>query len=231
MAGSPHLLLCILEHINILRDTLYFEVIALHLIMQPQDVEGISTCAPFLEVGKKCLWRDVGVKSLRVSEFPHPHILDDGEYELCSLLLRRLVGAAVGLLGFVRRFRACTNDGRGIVIDHSVVGANSCGFDEFRAISCCIRCHHPNEADEVVCASCFVVQDLEEERRHNLLDSREVGVRRLTVYQLELFERIGEFFHNLFRRHGVRSAWLWERFGPLQRQVPSSLALIIHRKK
>ena len=33
VAGSPQLLLCILEHINILGDPLYFEVVALHLIM------------------------------------------------------------------------------------------------------------------------------------------------------------------------------------------------------
>ena len=33
-AGSPRLFLCILEHINILRDLLYFEVIVLHFIMQ-----------------------------------------------------------------------------------------------------------------------------------------------------------------------------------------------------
>ena len=105
-AGLPHLFLCILKHINIIGDTLYFEVISLHLIMQQQEVEGMSTCAPHLEVGEKRLWCDVGVKILHVPEFPHPRILDDGEDELSSLLPRRLVGAAVGALGFVRSFRA-----------------------------------------------------------------------------------------------------------------------------
>ena len=47
-AGSPHLLLCILEHINILGNPLYFEAIALHFIMQRQEVEGMATCAPRL---------------------------------------------------------------------------------------------------------------------------------------------------------------------------------------
>ena len=37
-ARSSHLCLCILKHNNILGDTLYFEVIALHLIMQLQEV-------------------------------------------------------------------------------------------------------------------------------------------------------------------------------------------------
>ena len=40
LSGLPRLLLCILEHINILGDPLYFEVIALHFIMQRQEVEG-----------------------------------------------------------------------------------------------------------------------------------------------------------------------------------------------
>ena len=46
--GSSRLFLCILEHINILGYPLYFEVIALHFIMQRQEVEGMATCAPRL---------------------------------------------------------------------------------------------------------------------------------------------------------------------------------------
>ena len=223
--------MCILEHINILGDTLYFEVIALNLIMQRQEVEGIATCAPLLEVVKKCICRDVGVKSLCVSEFPLPRIFDGGEDEMHSLLPHRLVGAAVGALGFVRRFSARADDSRGIVIDCRVVGVNSCGFGKLRAIARCVRCQCPNEAYEVVCASHFVVRDLEKERYHNLPYLREVGVWRLYVYWLELFERIGEFCHNLFGRHGVWSVWLQERFGPIQCQVTYSSACLIHRKK
>ena len=33
LAGSPRLLLCILEHINVLGDPLYFDVIALNFFM------------------------------------------------------------------------------------------------------------------------------------------------------------------------------------------------------
>ena len=125
-AGSPRLLLCILEHINILGDPIYFKVIALHLIIQYQEVEGMETCAPHLEVGKKRLWRDVSVKILRVLEFPHPRVFYNGGDELRSLSPLRLVGSAVGSLGFVHCFRARTDDGRGIVIDCRVVSANSC---------------------------------------------------------------------------------------------------------
>ena len=90
LAGSPRLLLCILEHINILGDTLYLEVIALHLIMQLQEVKGMENCAPHLEVGEKRLWHDVGIKCLHFSEFPHPRIINDGEDELRSLSPRCL---------------------------------------------------------------------------------------------------------------------------------------------
>ena len=181
-SGLHHLLLCILKNINIVGDPLYFEVIALHLIMQHQEVEGMATCALCLEVDEKCLWFNVGIKSLCDLELPHPRTLDDGEDELRSLLPRRLVGAAVGSIGFVRRFRAHADDGRGIVINRCVVGANSCWFNEFRSIACCVRCHRPHEANGVVCASRFVVRDLEEDRRHDLPDSREEGVRWMAVY-------------------------------------------------
>ena len=57
---------------------------------------------PLLEVGEQRLWRDVSVKSLRVSEFLHPRVFDDSKDELHSILPRCLVGSAVGSLGFVR---------------------------------------------------------------------------------------------------------------------------------
>ena len=181
----------------------------------------MANFAARLEVGNQRLWSNVSVKSIRVSEFPHPSVFNNGKDKLCSLSPRRLVGAAVGSLGFVRCFRARTDNGRGIVINLRILSANSCGFDEFRAVVRSVRCHLPNEANEVVCDYRFVVTDLEEERRHDLTDSREVGVGRLAVYRLEFFERIGEFCHNFLRRHGVRSAWLREQLGSLQRQVPS----------
>ena len=166
--------------------------------MQIQEVEGVATCAPRLEVVKKRLRRDVGVKLLRISKFLHPCILNDGEYRLRSLLLHHLVGAAVGALGFVRRFRARVENRRGIIVNCRVVGANLCGFDEFLTIARCVHCHKLNEANEVVYASCFVVRDLKEEGRHNIPDLREVSVGRMAVYRLELFGCIGEYCHSLF---------------------------------
>ena len=174
-AGSPRLFLCIFKHINILWDPLYFKVIVLHLIMQRQEVKGMATRAPHLEVDEKRLWHNVDVKPLRVSDFPYPRILDGGKDELHSLLPRRLVGAAVGALDFVRRFHARADNGSGIVTYRRVVGVKSCGFGKHHAIVLCIHCHRPNDADEVVCVSRFVAWDLEEERRHDLPDSCEVG--------------------------------------------------------
>ena len=142
----------------------------------------MATFAPFLDVGEQCLWRENSVKSIRVLEFPHPRVFYNGGDELRSLSPLRLVGSAVGSLGFVHCFFARTDNGRGIVIDPRVVSANSCGFNKFRSVAHCVRCHQPNEAGEVVFTSRFFLQDLEEERRHYLPDSREGGVRRLDVY-------------------------------------------------
>ena len=92
--------------------------------MQRQEVKGVATGAPHLEVGEKRLLCDIGVERLWVPEFLHPRILDDGKDKLHSLTPRRLVGATVGALGIVRRFRA--DDGRGIVIYCRIVGSDAC---------------------------------------------------------------------------------------------------------
>ena len=82
--------------------------------------------APHLDMGEERLWRDVCVERLYFPEFSHPRILDDGEDKLLSLAPRCLVGAAVGALGLVRRFRARTDKGRSIVIKCRVVGSDTC---------------------------------------------------------------------------------------------------------
>ena len=175
-AGSPCLFLCILEHIYILGDPLYFDVIALHFIMQCQEVEGVATIAPRLEVGKERLWSYIGVERLWVPEFLHPCILDDNEDKLRSLAPHRLVGAAVGALGLVSRFRQCTDNGHGIFIYSRVIVSDMFWFGKLRAIAHCLRYHRPNEADKVVGAFHLVLWDLEEERRQDLSDLREVSV-------------------------------------------------------
>ena len=121
---------------------------------------------------------------------------NNGEDELRSSLLRRLVGTTVGTLYFVHGFRTRTDDSRGIVVYCRVVSSHLCGFNECRAVARCVRCHRPNEADEVVGSSRFVIQDLEEERRHDLPYSSEFCFGWLSAYRLEFFKRIGEFCHD-----------------------------------
>ena len=123
---------------------------------QEVEVEGVENGAPHLEVDEERLWRDVGVERLSVSDFPHPHIINDGEDELHSLLPLRIIGAALGALGLVHRFRARADDGCGIVINCHVVGSNSCWFGEIHAIANCVICHRLNEANQVVVSLCFL---------------------------------------------------------------------------
>ena len=95
------MLFCILEHIYILRDPLYLKVVALHLIMQRQKVKFMPTRVYHLHVSEQRLWLDVGVEGLRVSEFPHPSVFDNGKDKLRRPSMRRLVGSAVRVLSFV----------------------------------------------------------------------------------------------------------------------------------
>ena len=66
------MLLGVLKHIYILRDSLDLEVIALHIVMQNQKVEGVPARSTRLEVREEVLRWDVCVYSLRVSEIADP---------------------------------------------------------------------------------------------------------------------------------------------------------------
>ena len=113
------------------------------------------------------------------------------------------------MLRFVRSFCARTDDGCGVVVNFVIVRTHPCGFKECRSVAGGVCCLRPDEANQVVHGSRFVVQDLKEERLHDLPDLREVGVGRLPVDQLEFLERIGEFCHNFLGRHFV---WRWRLF-------------------
>ena len=73
--------LCVLEHINIIGDALNLEVIALHFIIKSQEVEGIPSCAPFLEMLEEVLRGNIGVNGFGVSKFSDLGVSDSGKDE------------------------------------------------------------------------------------------------------------------------------------------------------
>ena len=54
--------LSVLEQVDVLGDSLDLDVVALHFVLQRQEVEGVPTGAPRLEVRKDVFRRDLGVK-------------------------------------------------------------------------------------------------------------------------------------------------------------------------
>ena len=111
------MLLGVLENIYILGEYLDLELIALHFGMQRQKFEGMPAHAPRLEARKEVLRCNFGVESLGIPELADPCVGDDGEDELCRLLLLYLVRRAVCSLRFMHRFCVRTDDGRRVVID------------------------------------------------------------------------------------------------------------------
>ena len=164
--------------------------------MMSQKVKGMTTCAYRLQLRNQCLWLDVSVEVLCLLEFPHPSVFNDGEDKLRCILPRRLVGSAVCTIFSVRSFRARMDNGRGIVVDCCIIFPHPCGFEECRAVERGVCRLRPNEADEVVHSSRFVLRYLKGERHHDLPDSFEVGVGQLPVNRLEVFNQIGGFRHD-----------------------------------
>ena len=92
LAGLP---LGVFEHIIILGDALNLKVVALHLVVQRQEVEGVHAGAPWFLVCKQVFWADLGVNGIGVTKFSDPCVCDDGEHKLCRLPSRGFEGGAV----------------------------------------------------------------------------------------------------------------------------------------
>ena len=194
-SGFP---LHVLEHVYLIGDALNLKVVALHFIMQRQEVEGVPAGAPHLEVGKDVLGDNLSVEQVGVSQFANPGVGDDVEHELCCLLSRRFIRSAIGALCFVCRFGARTDNGRGDVVNVCIVGPDSFRLGECLVVASNLSSFRPNKANEVVDRTRFVIQDLKEEKSDGLSKSREVGVGRLSVDGLKVVKGVGEFCHNLF---------------------------------
>ena len=104
---------------------------------------------------------------------------------------RYLICCAVRALGFVRRFDARADDGRGVVVDCLVVRPDSYWLGKHLAVTSDVCGLRPNKAYQNVNRSCFVVQDLKEERSNSLTKSCEVGVGRLSDDLREVVEGVG----------------------------------------
>ena len=185
------------------RGNLDLEVVALHFIMQRQEVEGLPAGSPHLEVGKYVLGGNLGVERVEVLQFANSGVCDDGEHKLCCLPSRRFIRSAIGALCFVYRFGARTDNDRSVVVNVCIVGPESCWLGERLNVASDVSGFQTNKADEVVDRSSCVIRDLKEERSDGLSKSREVGVGRLSVDWLEVVEGVGEFSQNLVGSHAA----------------------------
>ena len=70
-------------------------MVALHLVVQRQEVEGVPASALSLQVCEQVFWADLRVNGIGVLKLLDTCIRDDGENELCCLLSRGFKGGAV----------------------------------------------------------------------------------------------------------------------------------------
>ena len=89
------------------------------------------------------------------------------------------------------RLGAHTDNFRSVAINVCIVGPESYGIGELLAVASDVSSLRPNKANEVVDRSCFIIQDLKEERNDGLSKSCEVGFGRFSVDGIEVFEGVG----------------------------------------
>ena len=89
------------------------------------------------------------------------------------------------------------DDGLSVVIDLEIVCPDPLGFREDFAVAFNVCALRPNDADEIVIPSRFVVRYLQEERGDSLPKSDEFGVRRLLRDRLEVIDLCHKFREDL----------------------------------
>ena len=135
-------------------------MIALHFVMQREEVKGVPAGAPCLKVSKEVSRVDLGVSCFWVPELPGPCVPDDGKHKPCCLSSRGVISTAVCVPCLVCRLEAYLDDGCGVVVYLEVVCPNPRGFGEGFAIALEIRGLRPDNPDQVVHPARFVVWDL-----------------------------------------------------------------------
>ena len=132
-----------------------------------------------------------------VSYFPDPCVREDGEHKLCRLPSRGFKGGAVRAPCLVCGLLSRPDDGRSVIVDLEIVCPEPLGFGEGFAVAFNVCALRPNDADEIVLHSRFVLQDFQEGRGNSLPKSGEVGVQRLLRDRLEVIDRCSEFRDDL----------------------------------
>ena len=93
------------------------------------------------------------------------------------------------------------DDVRSNVVDLDIVCPDPLGFGESFAVAFDICALQPNDGDEIMLPSRFVVRDLQEERCDGILKYGEVGVRSFLRDQLKVIDCCREFRDDLIRSH------------------------------
>ena len=76
------------------------------------------------------------------------------------------------------------DDTRRVVVDVRIIGPDPRGLGERLTVAGDVGSLRPNEADYIMYCACFVIRDLQQERRDGLPKSCQFGIGRLSGDQL-----------------------------------------------
>ena len=178
----------------------------MHLVLEVESVGGIETSSKGLDMGEKLVGRDVDVEGVVVLQMAGPRVLNDGEDELLGSKICRVKYLEVGNFSLVFCLLFDADVGFSVLCNSFVVDIPFCCVYKAQAIfGGVLRCWH-DETHKFVGAVFLVVGGGEEDFGEDLLQSREVSVKRLAADGLELLDVLREESRNFLQ--GNIFGWL-----------------------
>ena len=205
-ARPLRLLLRVLQHDDVLGDSVGLAVVLMHVGAEGDHVDGMQPPAVGVEEGDDLEGRHLRVEGVGVLEVVVPDLVDDFPQDLGGPAFGRLETGVVVEAGFVGHLRANANDRGGIVLDASVVEREADRASE-RVAAMVGSVPHTigDDGSEGVDAPELIVGDLHEDGEQRLPDRQEIVVRGLSLEGRKsiagLFEeerdRVGRHANNL----------------------------------
>jgi hypothetical protein len=163
------LFLSILQHVDVLGNTICLDVILMHVSAEGNHVYGMKSPAAGVKEGDNFKGRHLRVKGVGILEVFEPDLVNGFSEEFGGPTLRRLVAGVVVKAGFVGRFRSNANNRGGIVCNVTVIEGQSDGA--FECIAAMVDgVHHCITQDgcEGVDPPKLVIGDLHQDREECL---------------------------------------------------------------
>ena len=203
VVGPLGLCLWIFKCVDVLGDSLVFEMLTLHLVLQCEETKGMNPTTRHLEVGHKLPRGNQGVVGLGALELADPHVFDNDEDEFTRFAFYGFISGEVADACLVNGSLPCLRRWLFVIPDGRIIDGRFFLAGEYSSVIRRVRHQVLNYSEEVMDGILLVVGNEEEYLGKHLTEFRKIWVREFTRDGLKSFERFDKEGGNVVRQHHV----------------------------